>query len=106
MVLFLQMEVQPRVEFKPEWIQFQDGVSNTVRISASSVVEPQVKIVKVQTFHQALLAKIAADGRDVDLSFNPSEWRDGGAVFSIEVETTSAGEPKIRLPVEIRSANQ
>jgi hypothetical protein len=100
--LVVQTIVSPDVECDPQMLTFQRSsrAPRTVRIYSKWINEPL--ILRVQAGHRAFRARPLADGKSVEVSFDPTLWpRDEDPLTDLVVTTPSKPQPGLRIPIRV-----
>ena len=95
----LRATVDPVVDVLPDELAFAIGKSEGKRLTLSSS-EPGVKALGARSDHAAITAAVRDDGA-IEVTFDSRRWADAQGETKVDIQTSSATENVIRIPVRI-----
>lgn len=104
--LVLGANVLPDLEYWPDQeLTFSDngGAERAVRFRAGA--EPTCRVRRVYTTHRAFRAALAANGGSAKVVFDRDQWDGDSTDAKLVIETSSAADPEIRIPLAVKESD-
>lgn len=103
--LRIEAKVLPDIEYQPAQLVFAAGKMAKQVVKFWPGRDPKAAVKRAYSTHSAFAARLLGENTPVEVTFDPSKWLEENSAMELIVETSSANEPRITVPLIVKHSN-